>query len=111
MTAKDVWDTVNEIDGQDIGKGTRTVLEALVKDGEEMRKRIDSIEDKVNTIDRNVLELKDSIEKLLDRKQSGWLFLSELIKEPKFWLWIIILTVLAYGVSIADLKGLMGIGG
>ena len=111
MTAKDVWDTVNEIDGQDIGKGTRTVLEALVKDGEEMRKRIDSIEDKVNTIDRNVLDLKDSIDKLLERKQSGWLFLSELIKEPKFWLWIIILTVLAYGVSIADLKGLMGIGG
>lgn len=111
MTAKDVWDTVNEIDGQDIGKGTRTVLEALVKDGEEMRKRMDSIEDKVNTIDRNVLELKDSIDKLLERKQSGWLFLSELIKEPKFWLWIIILTVLAYGVSIADLKGLIGIGG
>jgi len=111
MTAKDVWDTVNEIDGQDIGKGTRTVLEALVKDGEEMRKRIDSIEDKVNTIDRNVLDLKDSIDKLLERKQSGWLFLSELIKEPKFWLWIIILTVLAYGVSIADLKGLIGIGG
>lgn len=111
MTAKDVWDTVNEIDGQDIGKGTRTVLEALVKDGEEMRKRIDSIEDKVNTIDKNVLDLKDSIDKLLERKQSGWLFLSELIKEPKFWLWIIILTVLAYGVSIADLKGLMGIGG
>lgn len=111
MTAKDVWDTVNEIDGQDIGKGTRTVLEALVKDGEEMRKRIDSIEDKVNTIDKNVLDLKDSIDKLLERKQSGWLFLSELIKEPKFWLWIIILTVLAYGVSIADLKGLIGIGG
>lgn len=111
MTAKDVWNTVNEIDGQDIEKGTRTVLEALVKDGEEMRKRIDSIEDKVNTIDRNVLDLKDSIDKLLERKQSGWLFLSELIKEPKFWLWIIILTVLAYGVSIADLKGLMGIGG
>lgn len=108
MTAKDVWDTVNEIDGQDIGKGTRTVLEALVKDGEEMRKRIDSIEDKVNTIDKNVLDLKDSIDKLLERKQSGWLFLSELIKEPKFWLWIIILTVLAYGVSIADLKGLIG---
>ena len=108
MTAKDVWDTVNEIDGQDIGKGTRTVLEALVKDGEEMRKRMDSIEDKVNTIDRNVLELKDSIDKLLERKQSGWLFLSELIKETKFWLWIIILTVLAYGVSITDLKGLIG---
>lgn len=108
MTAKDVWNTVNEIDGQDIGKGTRTVLEALVKDGEEMRKRMDIIEDKVNTIDRNVLDLKDSIDKLLERKQSGWLFLSELIKEPKFWLWIIILTVLAYGVSIADLKGLIG---
>ena len=108
MTAKDVYEAVTSVDGQDIGKGTKIVLEALVKDGEEMRKRIDSIEDKVNSIDRNVCELKESIGKLLDRKQSGWLFLSELIKETRFWLWIIILTVLAYGVSIADLKGLIG---
>ena len=108
MTAKDVYEAVTTVDGQDIGKGTKIVLEALVKDGEEMRKRIDSIEDKVNSIDKNVCDMKEAIEKLLERKQSGWLFLSELIKETRFWLWIIILTVLAYGVSIADLKGLIG---
>jgi hypothetical protein len=108
MTAKDVYEAVTTVDGQDIGKGTKIVLEALVKDGEEMRKRIDSIEDKVNSIDRNVCDMKEAVEKLLDRKQSGWLFLSELIKETRFWLWIIILTVLAYGVSITDLKGLIG---
>jgi hypothetical protein len=108
MTAKDVYEAVTTVDGQDIGKGTNIVLEALVKDGEEIRKRIDSIEDKVNSIDRNVCDMKEAVEKLLDRKQSGWLFLSELIKETRFWLWIIILTVLAYGVSITDLKGLIG---
>ena len=108
MTAKDVYEAVTTVDGQDIGKGTKIVLEALVKDGEEMRKRIDSIEDKVNSIDKNVCDMKEAVERLLERKQSGWLFLSELIKETRFWLWIIILTVLAYGVSITDLKGLIG---
>lgn len=107
MTAKDVWDAVNVVDGQDIGKGTKVMLEALVKDGEEMRKRMDSIEDKVTSIDKNIVELKTLVETSINRKQSGWIFLSELIKETRFWLWFIILTVLAYGVSIADLKGLL----
>ena len=108
MTAKDVFETVTTVDGADIGKGTKIVLEALVKDGEEMRKRMDSIEDKVTSIDRNIVELKTLIETSINKKQSGWIFLSELIKETKFWMWIIILTVLAYGVSITDLKGLIG---
>lgn len=108
MTAKDVLEAVTEVDGHDIGKGTRLVLESLVKDGEEMRKRMDSIEDKVGSIDKNIVELKTLIETSINQRQSGWKFLSELIKEPKFWLWFIILTVLAYGVSIADLKGLIG---
>lgn len=108
MTAKDVYEAVTTVDGQDIGKGTKIVLEALVKDGEEMRKRIDSIEDKVNSIDKNVCDMKEAVERLLERKQSGWLFLSELIQNPKFWIWFTILTVLAFGVNIADLKGLIG---
>lgn len=108
MTAKDVYEAVTTVDGQDIGKGTKIVLEALVKDGEEMRKRMDSIEDKVSSIDKNIVELKTLIETSMNRRQSGWIFLSELIKETRFWLWIIILTVLAYGVSITDLKGLIG---
>lgn len=107
-SAKDVWNTVNEIDGKDMGKGTRVVLEALVKDGEEMSKRMTSLEEKVGSIDRNIVELKTLIETSISQRQSGWKFLSELIKEPKFWAWIIILTVLAYGVSITDLKGLIG---
>jgi t-SNARE complex subunit (syntaxin) len=110
MTAKEVLDAVEKIDGQDIGKGTKAVLDALVKDGEDMSKRMTSLEEKVDAIDRNVVELKTLIQTSINQKQSGWKFLSELIKEPKFWLWIIILTVLAYGVSIADLKGLIGVG-
>lgn len=108
MTAKDVLEAVTEVDGKDIGKGTRLVLESLVKDGEEMSKRMTNLESKVESIDRNIVELKNLIETSINQRQSGWKFLSELIKEPKFWLWFIILTVLAYGVSIADLKGLIG---
>lgn len=107
MTAKDVWDTVNEVDGQDIGKGTRIVLEALVKDGEEMGKRITSIEGKVDKLCGDMEELKGLIQQNIDKKQDFWKLMSELIKEPKFWIWIIILTVLFFGVSITDIKDLI----
>lgn len=110
MTAKEVLQAVNEIDGQDIGKGTRIVLEALVKDGEEMSKRMTSLENKVDKIDNTVEAIKKSMDDLKDafsQRQNGWKFLGELIKEAKFWYALIILIVLAYGVSIADLKGLL----
>lgn len=108
MTAKDVWETVNEVDGQDIGKGTRVVLEALVKDGEEMKKRIDSIEEKVDRICTDVSDLKDLVKESVERKQSFIKLLSELFQNPKFWVWATIVSVLAFGVSITDLKGLIG---
>lgn len=107
MTAKDVWDAVNEIDGKDIDKGTRMTLEALVKDGEEMSKRMSSLESKVDKLDGSINELKSLIEASINQRQSFWKFLGDLIKETRFWIWIIILTVLAYGVSITDLKGLL----
>lgn len=96
------------VDGKDIGKGTKIVLEALVKDGEEMRKRIDSIEEKVDRICDDVSDLKDLVKESIERKQSFIKLLSELFQNPKFWIWATILTVLAFGVSITDLKGLLG---
>lgn len=106
MTAKDVWAAVNQLDGADINKGTRVMLEALVKDGEEMRVRMSSMEGKVDGIAENLNEVKTALEKL-SNKPSIWKFLCELIKEPKFWIWFTILTVLAFGVSLTDLKGLL----
>jgi tetrahydromethanopterin S-methyltransferase subunit G len=108
MTAKDTYEAVMTVDGKDIGKGTRIVLEALVKDGEEMKKRIDSIEDKVDKISNDVSDLKELVKESIERKQSFIKLLSEVVHEAKFWLWVIILTVLAFGVSITDLKGLIG---
>lgn len=105
MTAKEVLQAVNEIDGQDIGKGTRIVLEALVKDGEEMSKRMTSLENKVDQISESLNEMKSTLDKVINRP-SMWKFLCELIKEPKFWLWFTILTLLVFGVSLTDLKGL-----
>ena len=99
MTAREVWAAVNQLDGDDINKGTKVMLEALVKDGEEMNKRMTSLEEKVDTA-------IDKIDKLINRP-SFWKFSCELIKEPKFWIWFTILTVLAFGVSITDLKGLL----
>lgn len=98
MTAKDVWAAVNQLDGDDINKGTRVMLEALVKDGEEMNKRMTSLEEKVDMA-------IDKIDKLINRP-SFWKFSCELIKEPKFWLWFTITTLLVFGVSVSDLKGL-----
>lgn len=108
MTAKDTYEAVMTVDGKDIGKGTKIVLEALVKDGEEMRKRIDSIEEKVDRICDDVSDLKDLVKESIERKQSIIKLLSELFQNPKFWLYLIILTVLMFGVSITDLKGLLG---
>jgi hypothetical protein len=108
MTAKDVYEAVTTVDGQDIGKGTKIVLEALVKDGEEMRKRIDSIEEKVDRICDDVSDLKDLVKESIERKQSFIKLLSELFANPKFWIWFTIVSVLAFGVSITDLKGLIG---
>jgi hypothetical protein len=108
MTAKDVWDTVNTVDGKGIAKGTRVVLEALVKDGEEMKKRIDSIEEKVDRICDDMSDLKDLIKESIERKQSFIKLLSELIKEPKFWIYLIVLTILSFGVSLSDVSFLFG---
>lgn len=108
MTAKDVWETVNVVDGQDIGKGTKVVLEALVKDGEEMSKRMTSIESKVDLLSEDMQDLKSLVKTSINQKQNFWKFLSELIKEKKFWVWLVILTVLFFGVSIADIKELIG---
>lgn len=108
MTAKDTYEAVMTVDGQDIGKGTKIVLEALVKDGEEMRKRIDSIEEKVDRICGDVSDLKDLVKESIERKQSFIKLLSELFANPKFWIWFTIVSVLAFGVSITDLKGLIG---
>lgn len=108
MGAKDVWDTVNKIDGKEMDKGTRAVLEALVKDGEEMSKRMTSLESKVDKVDRNIEDLGKKIDDSLNQKQNFWKFLSELIKEQKFWIFITILALLIFGVSITDLKGIFG---
>jgi len=108
MTAKDTYEAVMTVDGKGIAKGTKIVLEALVKDGEEMKKRIDSIEEKVDRICDDVADLKSLIKESIERKQSFIKLLSEVVHEAKFWLWVIILTVLAFGVSITDLKGLIG---
>lgn len=108
MGAKDVWETVNKIDGKEIDKGTRAVLEALVKDGEKMSERMSSLEVKVDKVDRNIEDLAKKIDDSLNQKQNFWKFLSELIKEQKFWIFITILALLIFGVSITDLKGIFG---
>ena len=108
MGAKDVWETVNKIDGKEIDKGTRAVLEALVKDGEKMSERMTSLEIKVDKVDRNIADLAKKIDDSLNQKQNFWKFLSELIKEQKFWIFITILALLIFGVSITDLKGIFG---
>ena len=78
MTAKDVWDTVNQLDGKDIDIGTRMTLEALVKDGEEMSKRMTSLENKVDKIDSNVDDIKKTVDDMKDsfsQRQNGWKFM------------------------------------
>lgn len=119
MKSKDVLETVSSVGGKTISKVQKMVLESLVEDVGKVDDKIMALEKKVENLEKKfdekftglqseIKDLSDLVKQSIDRRNRFWNFLSELIKQPKFWIWITIFTVLAYGVSIADLKGLIG---
>ena len=119
MKSKNVLDAVSEVDGRKLSKAQKMVLESLVEDVGKMDDKFMTLEKKVENLEKKFdekfagmqgefKELSVLVKESIDRRNRLWNFLSELIKQPKFWIWITVLTVLAYGVSIADLKGLIG---
>lgn len=118
MKAKGVMDAISELDEHSISGPQKVVLESLIEDVGKMdekimalEKRVENLEkkfdEKFDTMQGSIDQLSALVKESINRRQSFWNFLSDLIKEAKFWIWIIIFTVLAYGVSISDLKGLL----
>ena len=123
MKGEQALDIVKDLGG-DIPKAERAVFSALVDDSKKMEKRMTALEKTVGEVKADVREIKRNqsdiqknvtdiqsdikhlakqVETAMSEKQNFWKFLSILIKEKKFWIWLIIITLLVFGVTEADL--------
>ena len=96
--------------GAPLSKSERAIFSALVDDSKKMEQRMTALEKTVSEVQSDVKEIKHTIKDLskqvelvIHEKQSFWKFLGILVTEKKFWLWLIILTLLIFGVREADL--------
>lgn len=123
MKGEQALDIVKDLGG-DIPKAEHAVFSALVDDSKKMETRMTALEKTVSEVKADVRDIKknqsdiyknvndiqitvqhlvEQVEKVINEKQSFWKFLSILITEKKFWVWLIILTLLIFGVTEADL--------
>ena len=116
MKGEQALDIVKDL-GKEIPKAQRTVFSALVDDTKKMEKRMIALEKTVSEVKadvrdvkRNVNDIQNDIKTLtkqvqtaINEKQSFWKFLGILITEKKFWVWLIILTLLIFGVTESDI--------
>lgn len=116
MKSEQALDIVKDL-GNDIPKAERAVFSALVDDTKKMEKRMTALEKTVaevkadvreirknqNDIQNDIKNLVKQVETAINEKQSFWKFLGLLITEKKFWIWLIILTLLIFGVTESDL--------
>lgn len=116
MKSEQAIDIVEEL-GDRIPKGQKTIFKALVDDSKKMEQRMTALERTVSEVKTEVKSVKsevrdvkntlnnlsDKIDTVINEKQSLWKFLGMLIKETRFWVWLIVLTLLIFGVTEADL--------
>lgn len=96
--------------GIPLSKSERAIFSALVDDTKKMEDRMTALEKTVSDVQSDVKEIKHSVKELskqvslvINEKQSFLRFLNALITEKKFWIWLIILTLLIFGVTESDL--------
>lgn len=116
MKSEQALEIVKDL-GNDIPKTERTIFSALVDDTKKMEKRMTALEKtvaevksdvrdvkkNVTSIQNDIKDLSKQVREVINEKQSFWKFLGILIKEKKFWIWLIILTLLIFGVTESDL--------
>lgn len=109
MKSEQAIDIVEEL-GEDIPKGEKTIFKALVDDNKKMDQRMTALEKTVSEVKSDVKNIKDQVEDLckkmddfINKKVGFWNFLSSLITEGRFWVWLIVLTLLIFGVTETDL--------
>lgn len=116
MKSEQAIDIVEEL-GDRIPKGQKAIFKALVDDNKKMEQRMTALEKTVSEVKAEVKlvksdvqdvkaglnDLSDKIDTVINEKQSLWKFLGMLIKETRFWVWLIVLTLLIFGVKEANL--------
>lgn len=109
MKSEQAIDIVEEL-GDRIPKGQRAIFKALVDDNKKMEQRMTALEKTVSEVKSDVRDIKSDIKSLskkidtvINEKQNSWKFLGMLIKETRFWVWLIVLTLLIFGVTETDL--------
>ena len=114
MKSEQAIDIVEEL-GDRIPKGQKTIFKALVDDSKKMEQRmtalertvsevkieVKSVKSEVRDVKNTLNNLSDKIDTVINEKQSLWKFLGMLIKETRFW--VIVLTLLIFGVTESDL--------
>lgn len=88
--------------GEEFPKYENAMFSALVEDTKKMDDRMSTLEKTVKEVQSDVKDIKDTLKVLVNRK-NVWGFLSDLIAQPKFWLWFSLLTLLAFGVCDAGI--------
>ena len=118
---KAVLETLKQIKGKGSMSASQIKLaEAQCEDYQEMKKEITEIKQDVLALKESNVSLNGKVDTigakldlLIQQSENKPLLriLSDLKDNKFFWLWIVILTLLFFGVSIADLKGIFQIGG
>lgn len=109
MKSEQAIDIVEEL-GDRIPKGQKAIFNALVDDNKKMEQRMTALEKTVSEVKSDVQDIKiclndlsEKIDTVINEKQNLWKFLGMLIKEARFWVWLIVLTLLIFGVTETDL--------
>lgn len=110
MKSEQAINIVEEL-GNNIPKGQKAIFSAIVEDNKKMEQRMSALEKTVSEVKNDVRDIKNDlkdvsrkIEKVINEKQSLWKFLGLLVKETRFWVWLIIVTLLIFGITSTDLS-------
>lgn len=118
---KAVLETIKQMKGRGRMSAAQIKLaEAQIEDYQDMKKEILEIKSDVAEVKKNDADLNAKVDTigakldlLIQQGENKPLLriLSDLKDNKFFWFWVIIITLLVFGVSLSDLKGIIPFGG
>lgn len=108
MRGNETLEIIKDLGG-DLPKAENAIFNALVDDTKKMDERMSALEKSVGEVKADVKDIKEDIktlsekvQTLIEKKSRLLIFATELIKQPKFWIWLTVLTLLIFGITEAD---------
>lgn len=118
---KVVLETIKQMKGRGRMSAAQIKLaEAQIEDYQDMKKEILEIKSDVSEVKKNDANLNTKVDiiaakldLLIQQSENKPLLriLSDLKDNKYFWFWAIVITLLIFGVSLSDLKGILPFGG